>query len=459
MEDYILNAKHIKLIKIDSEITLLFHTETMQIYPINDNELLKFLELFEKQGETDILEYYSKENIDSIKEIISEIVVSAPKSTLYISDKNQPSEYNTVVLPIAADCNLHCPYCFARIDNGFHFGNFTNEDIVKTLEFVVKENKSHNKKKFCIVFFGGEPLLKHDVMRFTIEYMKTNYSDYDVFYSITTNGTILNDDIIQLFQDNNMAVLVSIDGPDNECNLRCYRNGEKSLDKVISNIEKLKENNIRTELRATIVNTNPYIFETFSFLETFKLPFFISFSYPSENKSHNLSDYNEDILLSIRKQFELLLEYYIDKLINKENIYNKRLFDYLDALQYRTEMGVACGAGRSYFTITANGDIFSCPHFMNDLQYCIGNIETELSKNKKYTSVNVTDIQECKDCWAKFHCAGNCLAQKISTGKSNDTALIPEICELEKITFEFYIKLFYYAKKYMPEYFKISSEE
>ena len=450
MKNYILNSKHVKLIKIDSQVSLFFHSETMQIYPIYDKKLLKFLEIFEKQGEVNVLKYYTKEYIDSIKRIISEILVSAPKSTLYISGKEQQPEYNTVVLPIVADCNLNCPYCFARTDGGFHFGNFTNESIVKTLDFVVKENKLHNKNFFCIVFFGGEPLLNQEVIKFTIEYMKTHYPDINVFYSITTNGTILNDEIIQLFKDNNVAVLVSIDGPDNEYNLRCYKkSGRKSLNKVISNIEKLKKNNIG--------NTNPYIFETFKFLETFKLPFFVSFTYPSENKTHNLSDYNEDILLSIRNQFELLLEYYVNKFRNKENIYNKRLFDYLEALRYRTEIGVACGAGRSYFTITANGDIFTCPHFMNDLKYCIGNIEAGLSQNKKFTSVNVIDIQECKDCWAKFHCAGHCLAQKISTGKSNSTALIPELCKLEKITFEFYIKLFYYAKKYVPEYFKTSS--
>ena len=459
MKNYNLNYKHIKLIAIDSEITLFYHTETMQIYPISDKELLTFLDLYKKNGEKGILKYYSKENIDAIKKNICNTLKSAPKSTLYVSDKNQDPEYNTVVLPIASDCNLNCPYCFAQTDGGFHFGNFTNEDIVRTLEFVVKENKSHGKQFFCIVFFGGEPLLNIEVIRFTIEYMKNHYPDFNVFYSITTNGTILNDDIIQLFRDNSVAVLVSIDGPDNEYNLRYYNNGRKSLNKVISNIEKLRNNHIRTELRATIINTNPYICETFDFLEKLKLQFYVCFSYPSENKSHNLSTYDKGTLFAIRKQFDQLLEYYVDKLKTKDTIYNKRIFDYIDALRFRHEMGVACGAGRSYFTITANGDIFSCPHFMNDSQYCIGNIETNLAKNNKYTVVDVTDIQECKDCWVKYFCAGNCLAQKVSTGKSNDSASIEEGCELEKIIFEFYIKLFYFAKKLIPEYFKSESEE
>ena len=459
MQNYIINSKHIKLIKIDSEITLFFHTETMQIYPINDKELLFFLELFEAKGEEEILQYYKQNEVESIKEIINQTLALAPKSIQYVPDENQPTEYNTVVLPMAAECNLNCPYCFAQTDDGFHFGNFTNDDIAKTLEFVVAEHKSYDRNFFCIVFFGGEPLLNFESIKFTIEYMKTNYPDFDVFYSITTNGTILNDDIIKLFSDHNVAVLVSIDGPDNEYNLRHYRNGKKSLNKVISNIEKLKKNNIRTELRTTIVNTNPYICETFDFLERFELPFFICFAYPSENKSHTLSSYNNDTLSNIRKQFDKLLEYYINKFRNKENIYNKRLFDHLSDLRYRNKMGVACGAGRSYFTITANGDIFSCPHFMNDSKYCIGNIDTKLSENQKYTAVTVENIKECENCLAKYFCSGNCLAQKISTGKTNNTASITESCELMKITFELYIKLFYFAKKYMPEFFKAESEE
>ena len=452
MEKYILNNKHIKLIKIDSEVTLFLHTETMQLYPIKDNELLKFLELFAFYGDNDILKYYSKEEVEDIKNFISQTIISAPDSTLIITDKNKAPEYNTVVLPIASDCNLNCPYCFAQTDGGFHFGNFDNENIMKTLDFVVAENKSIDKKHFCIIFFGGEPLLNLKAIKFTIEYMKNKYPDYKVFYSITTNGTILNNDIIKLFRENNCALLVSIDGPDNEFNLRYYRNGKKSLNKVIANIEKLKKNNIRMELRATIVNTNPYVYETFEFLENFNIPFFVCFSYPSENKLHNLSTYDKDTLLHIRKQFDRLLDYYINKFKNNESIYNKRIFIYYNALRFRNKLGVACGAGRDYFTITANGNIFSCPHFMNDSKFCIGNIDTKLSKNKKYTVVNVADIYECDDCWAKYLCGGNCLAQKISTGKFNDTAAIAETCELEKISFELYIKLFYFAKKYIPEY-------
>ena len=82
-----------------------------------------------------------------------------------------------------------------------------------------------------------------------------------------------------------------------------------------------------------------------------------------------------------------------------------------------------------------------------------------LIRFKKHVHVDVEDILECKDCWVKYFCAGNCLAQKISTGKSNDTASISAGCELEKILFEFYIKLFYYAKIYLPEYFKVQTKE
>jgi len=453
MNNYTIEPKHIKLIKIDAETFLFYHIETMQIYPINDVELIHFLELFAVHGEKDIHNYFSKEEIEFYKENIDNVIASSPKSTIAAFDENQQSDYNTVVLPIVSDCNLNCPYCFAHSESGFNFGSFTNDDIVKTLEFVVNENKLKNKKNFSIVFFGGEPLLNPEAIRFTIEYMKTNYPDYNIFYSITTNGTILNEDIINLFREHKVAVLVSIDGPDNEFNLRYYKNGKKSLSKVISNIEELKKSNITMELRATIVNTNPYIFETIDFLEKFEVPFYFCFAYPSENKSHNLSTYDKKTLLGISKQFEQLLAYYLDKFKKKEIIYNKRMHDYINILRFRNRIGAACGAGRTYFTITANGNIFSCPHFMNDSQYIMGNIDNNVLENEKYISINVDDIQECQHCWAKYYCAGNCLAQKVSLGKSNKMASIGEACELEKILFEFYIKLFYFAKKFVPEYF------
>jgi len=91
---------------------------------------------------------------------------------------------------------------------------------------------------------------------------------------------------------------------------------------------------------------------------------------------------------------------------------------------------------------------------MNDKKYAIGNIYELAISKQKYVPVKLDEIEECSDCWIRHLCIGGCVAQKISLGKSNKMAMPNNECNLLKITFEHYLKLFYFAKKYSPEYFK-----
>ncbi len=444
---------NIKLIKItDENIALLIHSETLQIYTIEDNELISFLEKFTTLSFENLIKYFSKEDIEAYKNILSDEINKSPVSTDWKLGDISATSYDTVVLPISAKCNLGCPYCFATIDGGYKFKNFDKDSIKSTIDFLVKEKKDATSLT-SIIFFGGEPLLNFNCMEFTVRYIQDNYPEFIVGYSLTTNGTILNDKITKFFENNNVSVLVSVDGPDNQFNLRRYKNGRSSVADVLKNIEKLKELNINLELRATLINTNPYIYETFDFFEQLKLPFAIIFAYTSENKSHNLSIYNEESLGIIKQSFEKLTLYYKNKFIRKEDVFDNIMSNHFDTIRYRQKKHLPCGAGHGYITIMANGDIFSCPHFMNDKKYRMGNIYDINSLNSDYSSVIVDDILECKDCWNKNICLGHCVAQKISLGKSNLMSLPPNECELQKIITEYYIKLFYYAKKYQSKYF------
>jgi sulfatase maturation enzyme AslB (radical SAM superfamily) len=96
---------------------------------------------------------------------------------------------------------------------------------------------------------------------------------------------------------------------------------------------------------------------------------------------------------------------------------------------------------------------------MNNRKYAIGSIySTKIAKNE-YIPVKIEDIKECSYCWGRHLCIGGCVAQKISTGQFNNTAQLPDKCDLDKLLFEFYLKFFYYLKTVTPEYFKTESEE
>ena len=453
MKDTILKPESIKIIRLKDEKALFIHADTLQMYPLDDKELIEFLERYCEGDHQGLIKQYGKNDFDNYCDEINNIINNSPKLTSYnFSQYEVPNGvFNTVVLPISGHCTLACPYCFAHVNGKFNFEDFTTEGIEKAVDFSVANLNSFSEDSpLCIVFFGGEPLMRVDLIKHTINYIKTKYANKNVAYSITTNGTILSDEIIHIFKDNKFSVLVSIDGPDNEFNLRKDHAGNKSFYQVMDFIKVLKENGIYTELRATLVNTNPYIVETFDFFEQQKLPFFVSFAYASENKDHHWAEYDNNLITSIKSQFDRLLDYYIKKIENHETIYDKHFYQRNEMLRFRENKRIACGAGRTYFTIMSSGDIFACAHFMNQKEHSIGNINCVDIKPDTHKAIEIDKIEECSKCWAKHLCLGSCPSQKISLGKRNDTAATPNECELEKMELELYIKLYYYSKTIDP---------
>jgi radical SAM protein with 4Fe4S-binding SPASM domain len=451
--------EHIKLFPLDEDCTLFYHTETMQLYPIGDAEIVRFLEMLHHKGKACTEICFGKTAYNNFYKPLCELITSSPQmSSLDIGmASTHGTRFEEVVLPISGHCTLRCPYCFAQTDGKFNFRDFEAEDIERTIDFVVEHRHAQgDKQPLWFIFFGGEPLLRFDLICHTIQYVKEKYPDEKIYYSVTTNGTLLNDDIIRLFKENKFSVLVSLDGPDNEFNLRKDEHGRSSFHRVMKFVEAMKRNGIRTELRATMVNTNPYIVDTFAFFEQLQLPFFISFAYASENKGHTYSHYDSELLVHIKEQFDQLEHYYRERIQNRQTIFNQRFYQFGNALRFRQNKRIACGAARTYFTMMADGTIFSCAHFMNNTKHAIGCVGSGTNAQAaQYRALEIETISECQKCWAKYLCLGHCVAQKINIGKRNDTALGENECELERLQIAFYLKLFYYAQTLQPfAYFK-----
>lgn len=451
--------QHIHFIEIDKTQTLFFHSETLQIYPLhNENEILSFLHLIKENGLKDAQVKYGK-NFNNIYKYVTDTLFSTPTHVISSNPNEKHICYETVIVPISSHCNLACPYCFAQTDRGFHFGEYTKEHIVQLLSFIMSQKKDYESPT-TLVFFGGEPLLKYDLILFTIHYIQQKKWENYFRYSITTNGTIISKEIIHTINKYHISVLLSVDGPDNEFNLRKYKNGEKSINDVLKNIQTLKESNVAFELRATIVSTNPYICETFEFFEDLGIPFYIVFAYSSENKTHHYAEYQVPTLDNIRTQFDNLETYYKDKLLRKETIYNRQLNEQVNTIRFRIKRDIACSAGLNFFTITANGDIFSCAHFFNNDKYRVGNINEPTffqASLQKFSPSPIKSINGCQKCWVKNLCLGGCMSQKVlSNLQSNEPYSYGE-CTLRKIEWNFYIKFYYYATQYMPEIFAMKT--
>jgi uncharacterized protein MJ0907 len=411
--------------------------ETLAIIPI-PNEVAKII--LEAKNNELLANTEIEYALSSINEVIEEVpkgnVINIPKTPVI---KN-------IVLPITQICNLACPYCFANSNSiKSNSQDINDEDISLLTSYLHQLDPS---ERINIIFFGGEPTLRFDLMNRIINRLKTECNTNNIGYSITTNGTLINDKIMDFFIANNVAILLSLDGMENEYNHRRFKNGKHSFGRVMKSVEMLKKRNILFEVRATLTCDNPYIHNTYMYFEDLKIPYTIAFAYDSYNEEGSKYAHFKNID-NIRESFDKVEQYYIDKIGDSFEIYDKVLSALYQRINFRTKQTIPCMAGRTYFTLQHGGNLFTCPHLLEKPENSIGNIrdfEEVLANNVFGVPIEVDKIEKCNTCWAKMLCMGGCASQKISYNLTPTDPLPSERCQIEKEIFSFYLRLYYHIK-------------
>lgn len=160
-----------------------------------------------------------------------------------VLDKN-PLQLNQVMFDLTQKCNLRCKYCIYNDYNG-EFRNFTNADMSwDTLKSGLDYVKQHSGKKVTIVFYGGEPLLKFDIIKKAIEYYTSiQDANQEVIYTMTTNMTLITKDIANFLADiKDMRIVCSFDGPEDIQNkFRVFENKKGTFDSSLTGLKFLSE--------------------------------------------------------------------------------------------------------------------------------------------------------------------------------------------------------------------------
>ena len=274
----------------------------------------------------------------------------------------------SIILPISGHCNLRCSYCFAQNKGDFGFGDINIQKAKEIIDYTFKNNNS--KSDCSINFFGGEPLLNIRTIEETVRYIRENYSERKVSFGITTNGTILNKKILTLIKENNIRVLLSYDGPLELGSHRTYINGKHTSSKVIKNIEILKAENVKFQLRATIPSDCNNMKDIYEYFESLNIPFAAVLAYKSRNTDDSCKydgklDFFED-------QYKNLLNFYISRIENKLPINCYSIKNDIWLLKRHEKRNYSCAGGVNLFAITDNGNIFSCEHLAFHEKYKIG---------------------------------------------------------------------------------------
>lgn len=325
-------------------------------------------------------------------------------------------------LHIAHTCNLSCAYCFAS--QGKYSGDralMSFETGKRALDFLIENSGS--RRNLEVDFFGGEPLMNFDVVKRLVQYARSIEKEHgkNFRFTLTTNGVLIDDDVIEFANREMSNVVLSLDGrKEVHDRYRVDYAGNGSWEKIVPKFQKLVQarGGKNYYMRGTFTHANP------DFLEDIKQMLDLGFTElsmePVVTKKGDPSELTEEDLPIVLEQYEKLAELMLER--EKEGR-PFTFYHYMIDLSggpciYKRISG--CGSGTEYMAVTPWGDLYPCHQFVGDEKFKLGNIFDGVSNTavqKEFADCNVYAREQCRDCWARLYCSGGCAANAYhSTG-------------------------------------------
>ncbi len=316
---------------------------------------------------------------------------------------------------IAHTCNLNCSYCFAS--QGKYHGDramMSFEVGKQAFDFLIAN--SGTRKNLEVDFFGGEPLMNFDVVKELVAYARSIEKDYgkNFRFTLTTNGVLIDDDVIEFANKEMSNVVLSLDGrKEVHDRFRVDYNGKGSWEKIVPKFQKLVDarDGKNYYMRGTFTHHNP------DFLEDIKEMLSLGFKElsmePVVCAEDDPSALTAEDLPVVMKQYEDLAELMLKK--HKEGD-PFTFYHYMIDLKggpciYKRISG--CGSGTEYMAVTPWGDLYPCHQFVGEEKYKLGDVwqgVTNTDIQNEFAECNVYTREECRSCWARLYCSGGCAA-------------------------------------------------
>ncbi|MFH1875025.1 MAG: radical SAM protein [Pseudomonadota bacterium] len=436
---------------------LLYDVNSSNIIELTNEEidLLKSISP-DNRNETNIAVKYSR-----LCDLINNNIIFCPDNRIKSSEATNELQIFETVLQVAYTCNMRCSYCYA--DSGKYGGNLTSlmtrETARAAIDFAF-ENRATNTLGFGIM--GGEPLLNFETVKDIISYSlkKDQLENTTSLFSLTTNGLLLNNDIVDYLERNNISVRMSLDGNKRLHDL--YRHdvkGNPTYDRINDGGGRLlKKSKINYLIRCSILGDHGHelpdqVSNLFSDqYNNIKVDFLWNMeNHPGTISESNFNTVCEGIdslaiwfhnkLMNNDLKWHQVFPFakYIGKLISKDAVsyfYNAGNVVSSDATfdaSLLEKMGVECGAGYNVVSVSANGDIYPCHRLENIKSLKLGSVfdGVDRRKTKYWTSNWRLEKSDCRNCWAKYICAGGCPA--FGYYKHRDPMKVDNIkCEIRK---------------------------
>ena len=336
--------------------------------------------------------------------------------------KKRQGVLKAICLHVAHDCNLACKYCFAgKGEYDGPKGLMSFETGKRALDFLVEQSGTRHNLE--VDFFGGEPLLNWDVCKKLVEYGRSIEKKYNknFRFTVTTNGVLLNDEIMDFCNKEMGNVVLSLDGrKETHDRLRITRKNTDSYDMIIDKFKKFAQSRNQKDyyMRGTYTHFNTDFSKDVIHMadEGFKeLSIEPVVCDPSEDYALKDSD-----LPVLKEQYEILANEMLRRYRKGNGFTFYHYMIDLDAGPCIVKRVSGCGVGTEYMAVTPDGELYPCHQFVGDEKFLLGDIWNGV-KNKnvleQFENCNVYSHKECKDCFAKLYCSGGCAANAYhSTG-------------------------------------------
>lgn len=387
------------------------------------------IEMYPDCGEAEIVaavlkKYAGQLEEAEVRECYADIAALAASGQLFTPDAyeslaldliSRKTTLKALCLHVAHTCNLNCEYCFAA------GGKYQGERALMSLEvgcraidFLIENSRGRHNLE--VDFFGGEPLMNWGIVKQIVGYAREREKIHNknFRFTLTTNGLLIDDDVIEFSNREMSNVVLSLDGRRHvHDRLRKNCAGGGSYDLIVPKFKKFvaSRGGKNYFLRGTFTRHNTDF--TNDILHMADLGFTELSMEPvvcAQSDSYALRE--EDLPL-LFEQYERLAA----EMINRRregrgfNFYHYILDLTHGPCVYKRVSG--CGSGSEYMAVTPWGELFPCHQFVGDQKYSLGNIwdgVTNTQLRDKFKCCNAYSRPECADCWAKLYCSGGCAA-------------------------------------------------
>ena len=388
--------------------------------------------LYEREGRETILKamlerFGGREDVTEadLAQCYDEITALKESGQLFSEDSFEPMAgalkqrtsgvVKALCLHVAHTCNLNCSYCFAS--QGKYHGDralMSFETGKRALDFLMDHSGSRHHLE--VDFFGGEPLMNFQVVKDLVAYARSVEKERgkQFRFTLTTNGMLIDDDVIDFANRECSNVVLSLDGrKEIHDRFRVDYAGKGSWEKIVPKFRKLVEarGGKNYYMRGTFTHANP------DFLKDVQTMLDLGFRElsmePVVCAEGDPSALTEEDLPIVMKQYEDLARLLVKKRREGDPF---TFYHYMIDLSggpcvYKRISG--CGSGTEYMAVTPWGDLYPCHQFVGEEAFKLGDVwngVTNTAVREDFAACNVYAREECRTCWARLYCSGGCAA-------------------------------------------------